>query len=170
MNPNVEALAAKVGGVVLDVDGVLTNGQIVYSDRGDELKFFHVQDGASIKLLMRSGIEVAIISGRNSSAVSRRAEELGIKHVLQGASCKSQALDTLINDGFIDHDLCAIGDDLADLDLYARAEVILKATVANAHPAVLTQADFTTQRQGGEGATVELVELILKSQGRWDLE
>ena len=79
------SLAARIQGVILDVDGVLTNGQIIYSDRGEELKTFNVQDGASIKLLQKHGIEVAIISGRESPAVSRRAEELGIKYVIQGA-------------------------------------------------------------------------------------
>lgn len=167
MQATLESLAARIAGVILDVDGVLTNGQIVYSDGGEELKFFHVQDGASIKLLIASGIEVAIISGRDSPAVSRRAAELGIQHVLQGVSSKSQALDSLFSRGFIDHDLCAIGDDLADLQLFSRTEVILKATVANAHPAVIAAADFVTLRQGGEGASVELVQLILQSQNRW---
>jgi len=147
---------------------VLTNGQIVYSDNGEELKFFHVQDGASIKLLLQNNIAVAIISGRSSPAVSRRAQELGIEHVIQGAASKSLALDTLIQNGFVDNNLCAIGDDLADLELYSRAEISLKATVANAHPAVLAKADFATQQQGGEGAIVELVELILTAQDCWN--
>ena len=163
-----ESLAAQIKGVVLDVDGVLTNGQITYTDGGEEIKSFHVQDGSSIKLLRQHGIEVAIISGRSSPAVTRRAHELNIKHVQQGASSKSQALDTLLANGFCPNNLCAIGDDLADLELYARPEVVFKVTVANGHPAVLAAADFATQRRGGDGVIVELAELILKAQHSWD--
>jgi 3-deoxy-D-manno-octulosonate 8-phosphate phosphatase (KDO 8-P phosphatase) len=164
------SLAARIKGVILDVDGVLTNGQITYSDRGEELKSFHVQDGASIKLLQRHGIEVAIISGRESPAVNRRAEELGLKYVIQGAHSKSQALDQLLDAGFCKDNLCAIGDDLADLELYARENVTLKATVANGHPVVRARADFVTQRSGGEGVIVELAQLILQAQDRWDFD
>ena len=89
-------LASQVKGIILDVDGVLTNGQINYSDSGEEIKSFHVQDGASIKLLQNHEIEVAIISGRTSPAVTRRAQELGIKYVQQSAQSKSQALDELL--------------------------------------------------------------------------
>lgn len=164
------SLAARIKGVILDVDGVLTNGQITYSDGGEELKSFHVQDGASIKLLQQHGIEIAIISGRKSLAVTRRAEELGIKYVIQGAHSKSQALDQLLNAGFCNDNLCAIGDDLADLELYARENVTLKATVANGHPAVQARADFVTQRSGGEGVIVELAQLILQAQDRWEFD
>ena len=164
------SLAARIQGVILDVDGVLTNGQITYSDSGEERKSFHVQDGASIKLLQQHGIEIAIISGRKSPAVNRRAEELGIKYVIQGAHSKSQALDELLNAGFCNDNLCAIGDDLADLELYARENVTLKATVANGHPVVRARADFVTQRGGGEGVIVELAQLILQAQDRWDFD
>ena len=164
------SLAARIKGVILDVDGVLTNGQITYSDGGEELKSFHVQDGASIKLLQQHGIEVAIISGRKSLAVTRRAEELGIKYVIQGAHSKSQALDQLLDAGFCRDNLCAIGDDLADLELYARQNVTLKVTVANGHPVVRARADFVTQRRGGEGVIVELAQLILKAQDRWEFD
>ena len=164
------SLAARIQGVILDVDGVLTNGQIIYSDSGEELKTFNVQDGASIKLLQKHGIEVAIISGRESPAVSRRAEELGIKYVIQGAQSKSKALDQLLDAGFCSNNLCAIGDDLADLELYAKENVTLKATVANGHPVVCTRADFVTQRSGGEGVIVELAQLILRAQDRWEFD
>ncbi|MFL2518135.1 MAG: KdsC family phosphatase [Candidatus Azotimanducaceae bacterium] len=163
-------LASQVKGIILDVDGVLTNGQINYSDSGEEIKSFHVQDGASIKLLQNHEIEVAIISGRTSPAVTRRAQELGIKYVQQSAQSKSQALDELLEAGFCKNNLCAIGDDLADLELYARKNVTLKVTVANGHPAVQARADFVTQRKGGEGVIVELAQLILKAQGRWNFE
>ena len=163
-----ESIAAKIKGVILDVDGVLTNGQIIYGDRGEEIKSFHVQDGTSIKLLQQHGIEVAIISGRNSPVVTRRAEELDIEHIQQGASSKSQALDTLQAAGFCAANLCAIGDDLADLELYARTDVIFKVTVANGHPAVLTRADLVTRRNGGDGVIVELAKFILNAQNSWD--
>ncbi len=156
-----------IKGVVFDVDGVLTDGRIIYSDDGHELKQFHVQDGASLKLLMQHGIEVGIITGRRSPIVSRRARELGIDFIIQGAKSKAQALDDLIRRGFAASNLAAVGDDMQDIDMFTHSSVDLAITVPNAHPGVLARADFITQRAGGEGVVVEIAELILRAQDRW---
>ena len=131
-----EQIAESIRGIVFDVDGVLTNGRIIYNDAGVESKHFHVRDGASIKLLASKGIEIAIITGRASPMVSRRAEELGIIHVVQGAESKTDALKSLMENGFPSHDLCAIGDDIQDLQLFNHPSITLRATVADAHPVV----------------------------------
>lgn len=163
-------LAQSINGIVLDVDGVLTDGKIIYGSDGSEYKHFHVQDGGSLKLLAAQGVALAIITGRSSSIVQRRAEELGIVHVSQGADDKASALDQLIAEGFPAKNLCAIGDDLQDLQLFQHPAVTLKATVANAHPTVLSKAQFVTQREGGSGVIVELGELILRAQQRWPFD
>ena len=163
-----QSLAAQIRGVVFDVDGVLTDGRIIYSDDGRELKQFNVQDGASIKALMQAGIAVAIITGRRSSMVERRAAELGIHHLLQAVTDKAQALDQLINaQQFPPTHLAAVGDDLQDIALFEHPSIIMNATVANAHPAVKDRAHFVTTRAGGEGICVELTSLILKAQNLW---
>ena len=100
--------------------------------------------------------------------VERRASELGIKHLAQGAASKPEALASLIDAGFPDNNLCAIGDDLQDLSLFALPSVCLRATVRNAHPSVIAQADFVTERAGGDGVIVELAMLILRAQGLWE--
>ena len=111
------AVASTIEGIVLDVDGVLTDGKITYTSDGNELKSFHVQDGGSLKLLASHGIALAIITGRQSTIVDRRAKELGIAFVQQGVDNKASALDQFISDGFPAAGLCAIGDDLQDLQL-----------------------------------------------------
>ena len=156
-----------VRGIVFDVDGVLTDGRIIYNDQGHELKSFHVQDGASIKLLLENDIAVAIITGRRSPIVARRARELGIEHVLQGASHKPEALDKLITAGFPASDLAAVGDDLQDLALFRHAAVICPITVPNGHPHVIEQTAWVTNRSGGQGVAVEIAQAILKAQDRW---
>ena len=161
------ALARSIEGIVLDVDGVLTDGKITYLSDGSELKSFHVQDGGSLKLLASQGIAIAIITGRESNIVERRAKELGITFVQQGVDSKASALDQIIDNGFPAADLCAIGDDLQDLELFNHDAVSLAATVANAHPAVLDRAQFVTRRQGGAGVVVELAELVLRAKDRW---
>ena len=162
-----QELAGTIRGVVLDVDGVLTDGKIIYGSDGSEHKHFHVQDGGSLKLLSAQGIAIAIITGRQSSVVQRRADELGITYLSQGADNKAEALEQLITQGFPNTNLCAIGDDVQDFQLFNHPAVTLMATVANAHPAVLAKAQFVTQRRGGDGVIVELSELILRAQGLW---
>ncbi|MDG2278671.1 MAG: HAD hydrolase family protein [Pseudomonadales bacterium] len=158
---------AHIRGIVLDVDGVLTDGKIIYTDDGHELKQFHVQDGASIKLLMDQGVSIAVITGRRSPMVARRTRELGIDYVSQGAKSKPKALQALIADGFPEDNLAAIGDDIQDLDLFSEPMISLAITVPNGHPEVLRKADWTTQRSGGDGVVAEIAEHILKAQSRW---
>lgn len=162
-----QALCATIRGIVFDVDGVLTDGRITYTDDGHELKSFHVQDGASMKLLQKGGIELGIITGRRSPAVARRARELDINFVVQGAGNKADALQGLIADGFPPAALAAVGDDLQDLMMFDHAAVDLSITVPNAHPGLLTRADWVTSRSGGQGICVELAEEILRSQNKW---
>ena len=161
-------LASHIEGVVFDVDGVLTDGRITYSDDGHEYKSFHVQDGASIKALQATGIKIAIITGRNSPIVARRAAELGIEWVAQGASDKAAALDEMIaQQHFPAGHLAMAGDDMQDLALFNHPAVTLNVTVANGHPLVKDQAHFVTQRAGGEGICVELAWLLLRAQNAW---
>ena len=152
--------------LVLDVDGVLTDGSIVYSDSGEEFKRFHVRDGSAIKLWQRAGHAVAFLSGRSSAAVSRRAAELGVTLVLQGRADKSAALDEILAAcGMTASETCAVGDDLQDLPVLTRAGVAV--AVADACPEVRAAADYVTMTPGGSGAVREVVEHLLKLQGRW---
>lgn len=157
---------------VFDVDGVLTDGRLYYGADGGEYKAFHVRDGLGIKLLQRAGIRVAIITGRNSPSVSRRAAELGIDHLLQGREDKLDALRELLAAHFCDwgDDLSAVaymGDDLPDLP--AIRAVGLGMTVADACPAVLARAHWCSVRPGGAGAAREAAEFILRARERLDL-
>ena len=160
-------LSRHVQGLILDVDGVLTDGRITYADDGTESKHFHVRDGASLNLLQAEGIPVAIITGRSSPMVARRAEELQIRFLVQGAASKEAALHELIEQGFPANNLAAIGDDLQDLQLFQSPAVTLKITVADAHPVVIQAADFTTHGAGGSGVTAEIATLLLTAQGKW---
>jgi 3-deoxy-D-manno-octulosonate 8-phosphate phosphatase (KDO 8-P phosphatase) len=156
--------AARVRLLVLDVDGVLTDGRLYYSSAGDEAKAFHIQDGLGIKLLQRSGVQVALITGRRSAAVERRAHELGIGLLFQGVEDKLIAFETLL--GALrtgpDHAAC-MGDDLPDLPLIRRCA--LAATVPDAPDLVREHAHYITRRRGGEGAAREVCELLMQAQG-----
>ncbi len=163
------ALAAAAPSLKLlsfDVDGVLTDGRITYSDDGRELKSFNVQDGAALKLLRSQGIEIAILTGRQSSMVSRRAAELGIEHLFQGLDDKAPALRKLCDDLGVPLEAAAhVGDDLADLPLFDLCG--LGISVPNGHPTVIARADHITQTSGGAGVARELAEDILKARGAW---
>ena len=152
--------------VICDVDGVLTDGTIYLGGDGQELKGFNASDGAGIKYLQRSGIAVALLTGRESGAVTRRAAELGIDHVRQGAKRKEPAFDELLAAlGITDAEACYIGDDLVDVPVLRRAG--LAVAVADARPEVLAIADLVTATPGGRGAVRELAEHLLKAQGKW---
>jgi 3-deoxy-D-manno-octulosonate 8-phosphate phosphatase (KDO 8-P phosphatase) len=152
--------------VVTDVDGVLTDGRITLASDGVEIKRFHVWDGTGIKYLLRSGIAVAFLTGRESDVVARRAEELGVEHVRQGAKSKLPAYESILADlGVRDEAVCYVGDDLPDLPVLRRAGV--GVAVADARPEVIDAADHVTVAGGGEGALRELAETILKAQDRW---
>jgi len=151
--------------LVLDVDGVLTDGRLYYSESGHETKAFHIHDGLGIKLLQRSGVEVAIITGRSSQLLERRARELGIERVIQGREDKLTALEELLEPLQIEwQHIAYMGDDLPDLAAVRR--VGLGMTVANANPLLRQHADWISQLPGGAGAVREAAEFILDAQGK----
>jgi 3-deoxy-D-manno-octulosonate 8-phosphate phosphatase (KDO 8-P phosphatase) len=152
--------------LVLDVDGVLTDGRIVYSDRGDELKAFHVRDGSGLKFWTRLGKRVGIITGRSSPVVARRAAELGVTAVFQGWEDKGVALDRMLQEqGLAPAAVCCMGDDLPDLPLLCRGG--LAVAVGDACAEAKVAAHFVTSALGGHGAVREVVERLLQAQGRW---
>lgn len=153
--------------LVLDVDGVLTDGRLWYDNSGEELKAFHIQDGLGIKLLLRAGIDVAIITGRRSALVARRARELGIRHVVQGREDKLVALQAMVAElGVALAEIAYVGDDLPDLS--AIRAVGLGIAPANAMPVVAEHAAYRTARGGGDGAVREVCDLLLQAQGKLD--
>lgn len=164
-----ETLAQKIRPirlVVFDVDGTLTDGRLYFSTQG-EIKVFNVQDGAGLKFLAQAGLIVAFLSSRNSPLVERRALELGIGHVIQGAASKGDALDRLQKRLQIRIDeTAAMGDDLPDLPLFGRAG--LRLAPADAVEEIQAVADWIAPQQGGRGAGRAAAELILKVQGHWD--
>lgn len=161
-----EQKAAKIRLLILDVDGVLTDGKIIVDDKGDEIKNFDVKDGQGLKFLLKAGFEVTIISGRESRAVEIRAKGLGIKEIYQGIEDKKSVLDGLIRDKDLKIDeVCCIGDDIPDIPMFG--QVGLSIAVSDAVPEVLNAADFITKNKGGDGAVREVCELILKTQGKW---
>lgn len=152
--------------VSFDVDGVLTDGRIVYSDDGREIKAFHVQDGSAIKMLQAAGITVALITGRSSPVVARRAAELGITHVRQAAGDKAAALDGILGElGLTLAAAAHVGDDLPDLPLFDR--VGLAVGVPNGHPSALARVHYVTQLAGGQGVAREVCELLLRARDQW---
>jgi 3-deoxy-D-manno-octulosonate 8-phosphate phosphatase (KDO 8-P phosphatase) len=155
-----------IDAISFDVDGVLTDGGITYSDDGRELKTFNVQDGAAIRLLLDSGIHVALITGRSSPIVSRRAAELGVNHIFQGQQDKRAAFMAFLGaTGTSPERSAHVGDDLADIPLFTLAG--LGIGVPNAHPSVRLHAGFITETAGGGGVARELTELILRARGIW---
>jgi YrbI family 3-deoxy-D-manno-octulosonate 8-phosphate phosphatase len=162
-----EEKAAKITTLVLDVDGVLTNGHITINDRGEETKSFHVRDGMGLRLLMHAGIEVIIITGRKSEVVAHRAKELGIKEVYQGIKDKGALCEKLMRQKKIKKDqLCCMGDDLPDLPVFRMAG--LSIAVADAADEVRHASGIITKNRGGEGAVREACEIILKTRGTWE--
>lgn len=152
--------------LALDVDGVLTDGSLYFHANGGETKSFNTQDGQGIKLLQASGVEVAIITGRDSNIVSERATALSIDQVMQGREDKLIALTELADQlGLSWEQVGYCGDDLPDLAAIRKAG--LGATVANAPEYIQHHADYITQRSGGQGAVRELTDLIMQAQGNW---
>ena len=148
---------------VFDVDGVLTDGRLYFLPDGGEFKTFNTLDGQGIKMLMNAGVRTAIISGRKSAVVERRAKNLGIQHLFQGREDKLVVLDGLLAELGLTHDQVAyLGDDLPDLPVIRR--VGLGMAVANADAFVRQHAHGVTQARGGEGAAREFCELILRAQ------
>jgi 3-deoxy-D-manno-octulosonate 8-phosphate phosphatase (KDO 8-P phosphatase) len=156
---------ARIDLLILDVDGVLTDGRLYFGNKGEALKVFHVRDGHGIKLLMTAGVKIAAVSGRRSTAVSARMRELGVAHVVQGCNDKVAALLRLTKRLEIDPLNCAcIVDDTPDLPLMSA--VGLAAAVADAHPVVLSAAHWVAKAPGGQGAVRELCDALLRARAR----
>ncbi len=159
--------ALKIELLLLDVDGVLTDGRVVYTANGDEMKRFHVRDGSGLKIWRDLGLRAAVISGRNSPAVERRMNELDVSPVLQGRSDKAAALYELLTlTGLTADTICTVGDDLPDLPIMLRCG--LSVAVADACPEVRSAAAYTTTAKGGNGAVRETIEWLLKLRGQWN--
>jgi 3-deoxy-D-manno-octulosonate 8-phosphate phosphatase (KDO 8-P phosphatase) len=157
----------KIKLLLLDVDGVLTDGRIIYSSDGKETKAFDVKDGHGLKLIQRAGIEVGIITGRDSTVVAHRAQELGIKILYQGAKDKLVPFQEILETkGLHTEQIAYVGDDIVDLPILLR--VGFAATVADALPEVKEHVHYIAKRNGGKAAVREICDLILKGSGRWE--
>jgi 3-deoxy-D-manno-octulosonate 8-phosphate phosphatase (KDO 8-P phosphatase) len=153
--------------LILDVDGVLTDGRLYFGPKGETLKVFHVRDGHGIKMAQRGGIEVAFLSGRHSDAAYHRARELNIRRYYEGRRDKVAVLEELRAAlGLAPEQVAVVGDDLVDLPLMQRAG--LAVGVADAAPEVRAAAHWLTASPGGAGAVREVCDLLLKAQGRWE--
>lgn len=162
----IEDMAAAIRLLILDVDGVMTDGRIILTDSGEEIKCFHVRDGLGLKLLMEAGIDVAIMTGRTSKVVQKRAEEIGIHEIHQGVSDKAALLSSLMrNKGLEKKQVCAMGDDLPDLPMFQVAGMAV--AVSDAAAEVREAAAMVTKSRGGMGAVREVCEMILKSREKW---
>jgi 3-deoxy-D-manno-octulosonate 8-phosphate phosphatase (KDO 8-P phosphatase) len=165
---DIDARAQRIKLLLMDCDGVLTDGRLWLMVDGDEQKAFHVRDGQGISLCHRAGLKTGIITGRTSSAVERRAQGLKMSYVRQEAKDKIKALDEILADAGVTADECAyIGDDVADIPVMHR--VALAVAVADAVPETKQAAHYVTELKGGEGAVREVCDLILKAQGKWDV-
>ncbi len=153
--------------MIFDVDGVLTDGKVIYTDQGTEIKEFDAQDGHGIKMLQRAGIEVALISGRACKAVEHRARSLGITRLYQGFKVKTQPYRQLLSDsGLKASQTGFMGDDLIDIPLMRRAG--FSVAVPNAVRHIFPYAHYITRATGGHGAAREICEMILQAQGLWE--
>jgi len=152
--------------LLLDVDGVLTDGRIIYDSKGRDLKFFDVHDGMGVHLLKKAGIKVVLISARSSKAIRPRARDMGVDAVFEDSSPKTSCLEVILSRFKVTaEELMFLGDDLVDVCLMKKVGVA--AAVSNACPEVKDEAVYITTKSGGRGAVREIAELILKSQGRW---
>ncbi len=162
-----ESRLKKIRLVLLDVDGVLTSGEIIYDDDGKQTKVFDVKDGVGIRMLKEAGIPVGIITGRKSQALRHRCQNLGIDLVFEGIRRKEKTLAEISTSTATPPEAIAyVGDDLPDLPVMKR--VGLAVAVADAHEMVRQAAHLTTRADGGRGAVREISESILKAQGLWD--
>jgi 3-deoxy-D-manno-octulosonate 8-phosphate phosphatase (KDO 8-P phosphatase) len=157
---------ARIEFLLLDVDGVLTDGGIIYDDDGRELKQFHVRDGSALKYWQLAGKRAGILTGRSSKVVEVRAKELGIEPVIQGATHKLTAYrDVIASLGVQVQQVAFVGDDLPDIPVLR--DCGLAIAVADACPEVIAEGHFVTRAPGGRGAVREAIEFILRSQGQW---
>jgi len=152
--------------LILDVDGVLTDGRIILGEHAEEHKMFNVRDGHGIKLAQRADIQVAILTGRTSGAVSQRARELDINLLIQGSHNKLEGLNCLLGETGLDTSCCAyMGDDIVDLPAMRRCQ--LQMTPADAHPAVARHSDWISDFCGGNGAVRQAIEGLILAAGDW---
>ena len=157
----------QVDALLLDVDGVLTDGSITYGDDGGEIKTFSVKDGLGIRMLQLAGIETGIVTGRSSNALAKRCGNLGVKHLWDGVKNKSLLIEQISRDMHVPPERMAfVGDDIPDMGIMARVGV--SVAVADAHPEVQEAASLVATRPGGRGAVREVCEGILKAKGLWD--
>ncbi|MDI1298330.1 HAD family hydrolase [Methylotenera sp.] len=155
--------------LVLDVDGVMTNGGLTIGDDGQEYKTFHAHDGLGMKLLKASGVEMAIITGRTSNVVKKRAESTGVAHFYQGAEDKLAAFNDLVSKSGLQANQCAfMGDDVVDLPPMLKCGLAL--AVPDSPALVLKYAHYVTAKSGGQGAVREVCELIMQAQGTFDAQ
>lgn len=158
--------AGKVKLLLLDVDGVLTDGRIIYDSRGRDMKFFDVHDGLGVYALRKAGIKTVLITAKGSRAIRPRARDMRVEEVFENISPKSAVLDKILKRYKVDvTEICFVGDDLVDLCLMKK--VGFPIAVFNAAPEVKQAASYITLKEGGRGAVREVTELILKSQGKW---
>lgn len=164
---DIDTRAKRIKVLLMDCDGVLTDGRLWLMADGDEQKAFHARDGQGISLFQRAGMKTGIITGRTSSAVDRRAQDLKMTYVRQQAKDKIKALDEILGEAGVTADECAyVGDDVADIPVMHR--VGLAVAVADAVPETKQAAHYVTQLKGGHAAVREVCDLILKAQGKWD--
>lgn len=166
MNDSISLLerAKRIKLLVLDVDGVLTDGKLFFDDQGREYKCFHARDGHGIKLLRQTGVEVAVISGRQSNSVALRMQSLGVEQVYQGHEHKLSAFEEILNHLSLSAEEAAhVGDDVLDLPIMIRAG--LSIAVNDAHYAVKDYAHWCTELPGGQGAVREVCDFIMQAQG-----
>jgi len=155
--------------LILDVDGVMTDGGLTIGDDGQEYKTFHSHDGLGMKLLKATGVELAIITGRTSNVVKKRAESTGVAHFYQGAEDKLAAFNDLVKTSKLQANQCAfMGDDVVDLPAMLNCGLAL--AVPNSPDLVLKHAHYVTKKVGGKGAVREVCELIMQAQGTFELQ
>lgn len=167
MTPELKKLAQPIKLAVFDIDGIMTDGRLYFTSLGDEIKAFNVKDGLGLKLLRDTGVEVAIITGRTSELVKRRANDLKIEKLVQGREDKKTALKELLkNENLSPEQVAYMGDDLPDLA--AIRYVGLGVTVADGLPLVKQHANLITEKNGGDGAVREFCEWLMLAQGTFN--
>ena len=163
----IESLLSKIRLLLLDVDGVMTDGTIGVDDDGRRIKFFSVADGSAIKYLLRAGLDCAIITAHDFAGIDQIVRELGIKTVVKNAKKKLEPYQSILKEKNLkDAQVCYIGDDFVDIPILRR--VGLPVTVPDARPEVREFSSYVTKNRGGKGAVREVVEMILKAQDKWD--
>lgn len=163
---SIERRASRIKLLLMDCDGVLTDGRLWLTEDGNEQKSFNTHDGLGLSLLHRAGLKSGIITGRSSNAVTRRAGELGVEFVRQGDPNKVAAFEEVMRLAGVDeNEVAFVGDDLTDIPIMRRAEFAV--AVADAVEEARSVAHYVTRAKGGRGAVREVIEMILKSQGRW---